>query len=116
MILTPLHKCKTVYGLEVDGIDVYIFCCYQVIMSIGTPDWSYKYTWIGIEHIIFIDNVQEIVYRMQYSRNNLTRKNNLKDFSYHIDLHGYICMLRSQRRGLCRIKNIVKKVGTLEEK
>lgn len=24
MILTPLHKCKTVYGLEVDGIDVYI--------------------------------------------------------------------------------------------
>lgn len=26
---------------------------------------------------------------MQYSKNNLTRKNNLKDFSYHIDLHGY---------------------------
>lgn len=24
---------------------------------------------------------------MQYSRNNLSRKNNLKDFSYHIDLH-----------------------------
>lgn len=82
MILTPLHKCKTVYGLEVDGIDVYIYSV--VIVSIGTPDWSYKYTWIGIEHIIFIDNMQEIVYRMQYSRNNLSRKNNLKDFSYHI--------------------------------
>lgn len=80
MILTPLHKCKTVDGLEVDGIDVYSLYS-VVIMSIGTPDWSYKYTWIGIEHIIFIDNMQEIVYRMQYSRNNLTRKNNLKDFS-----------------------------------
>lgn len=87
MILTPLHKCKTVYGLEVDGIDC-IYSVNVVIMSIGTPDWSYKYTWIGIEHIIFIDNMQEIVYRMQYSRNNLSRKNNLKDFSYHIDLHG----------------------------
>lgn len=65
-------------------------CIYSVvIVSIGTPDWSYKYTWIGIEHIIFIDNMQEIVYRMQYSKNNLSRKNNLKDFSYHIDLHGY---------------------------
>lgn len=85
MILTPLHKCKTVYGLEVDGIDC-IYSVNVVIMSIGTPDWSYKYTWIGIEHIIFIDNMQEIVYRMQYSRNNLSRKNNLKDFSYHIDL------------------------------
>lgn len=78
MILTPLHKCKTVYGLEVDGIDC-IYSVNVVIMSIGTPDWSYKYTWIGIEHIIFIDNMQEIVYRMQYSRNNLTKKNNLKD-------------------------------------
>lgn len=94
-------------------------CIYSVnvvIMFIGTPDWSYKYTWIGIEHIIFIDNMQEIVYRMQYSRNNLSRKNNLKDFSYHIDLAAWLCMLRSQQRGLCRIKNIVKKVGTLEEK
>lgn len=66
-------------------------CIYSVvIVSIGTPDWSYKYTWIGIEYIIFIDSMQEIVYRMQYSRNNLSRKNNLKDFSYHIviDLHG----------------------------
>lgn len=96
MILTPLHKCKTVYGLEVDGIDVYIFCCYYVHW---TPDWSYKYTWIGIEHIIFIDNMQEIVYRMQYSRNNLTRKNNLKDFSYHIDLHDYACSGHSE--GAC---------------
>lgn len=43
MILTPLHKCKTVYGLEVDGIDC-IYSVNVVIMSIGTPDWSYKYT------------------------------------------------------------------------
>lgn len=43
--------------------------------------------------------MQEIVYRMQYSRNNLTRKNNLKDFSYHIDLHGYACSGHSE--GAC---------------
>lgn len=71
-------------------------CIYSVvIVSIGTPE----YTWIGIEHIIFIDNMQEIVYRMQYSRNNLSRKNNLKDFSYHIDLHGYACSGHSE--GAC---------------
>lgn len=52
---------------------------------------------------------------MQYSRNNLTRKNNLKDFSYHTDLHGYACSGHSE--GACvEYKNIVKKVGTLEEK
>lgn len=43
--------------------------------------------------------MQEIVYRMQYSRNNLTRKNNLKDFSYHIDLHDYACSGHSE--GAC---------------
>lgn len=37
---------------------------------------------------------------MQYSRNNLTRKNNLKDFSYHIDLHGYACSGHSE--GACK--------------
>lgn len=30
MIFIFLYKCKMVYGLEVDGVDVYIFCCYYV--------------------------------------------------------------------------------------
>lgn len=40
MIFIFLYKCKMVYGLEVDGIDVYIFCCYCVYWDF---DWLYKY-------------------------------------------------------------------------
>lgn len=56
MIFIFLYKCKMVYGLEVDGIDC-IYFVNVVIMLIGIFDWLYKYIWIGIEYIIFIDNM-----------------------------------------------------------
>lgn len=57
MIFIFLYKCKMVYGLEVDGIDVYIYFVNVVIVFIGIFDLLYKYIWIGIEYIIFIDNM-----------------------------------------------------------
>lgn len=57
MIFIFLYKCKMVYGLEVDGVDVYIYILLLLCLLIGIFDWLYKYIWIGIEYIIFIDNM-----------------------------------------------------------